>query len=163
MTIIDKIIFPFTLFGALGSGLVAGIFFAFSNFVMTALARIQPVSGIAAMQSINIVVLNPLFMFIFMGTALISIVFIMLGFTPWRSPNAVWLGIASVLYLGCFIITATVNVPLNDTLAAVDPNSVGVVETWRNYVEKWTLWNHVRTICSLAASGAFVIAIWTEK
>jgi len=115
------------------------------------------------MQSINIVVFNPLFMFIFMGTALISIIFIMLGFTPWRSPHALWLGIASVLYLGCFIITATINVPLNDALAALDPNSVGAVETWHSYVEKWTLWNHIRTICSLAASGVFVMAIWAEK
>ena len=42
-----------TFIAALGSGLVAGIFFAFSNFVMKALARVPPAQGVAAMQSIN--------------------------------------------------------------------------------------------------------------
>ncbi len=47
------------LFCALGSALVAGVFFAFSTFVMKALGRLQPEQGIAAMQSINVTVLNP--------------------------------------------------------------------------------------------------------
>jgi uncharacterized membrane protein len=51
-------IYLLTFVAALGSGLVAGIFFAFSNFVMKALARVSPAQGIAAMQSINVVVLN---------------------------------------------------------------------------------------------------------
>jgi hypothetical protein len=44
---------------AIGSGLVAGVFFAFSSFVMPALARIRPEHGIVAMQSINLTVINP--------------------------------------------------------------------------------------------------------
>ena len=52
-----------TLFtAALGTGIVGGIFFAFSSFVMAALARIPAAQGIAAMNSINAVVLNPIFM-----------------------------------------------------------------------------------------------------
>jgi hypothetical protein len=47
---------------AVGSGIVAGIFFAFSSFVMAALERIPPVQGIAAMNSINVTVINPSFM-----------------------------------------------------------------------------------------------------
>jgi uncharacterized membrane protein len=54
---------------ALGSGLVGGIFFAFSNFVMKALARVPPAQGVAAMQSINVVVLNRWFFAVFFGTA----------------------------------------------------------------------------------------------
>jgi uncharacterized membrane protein len=45
----------------LGSALIGGIFFAFSSFVMKALARVPSPEGIAAMQSINVVVLNPSF------------------------------------------------------------------------------------------------------
>jgi uncharacterized membrane protein len=57
-----------TFAAAIGAGLVAGIFFAFSSFVMRALARIAPPQGIAAMQSINVAVINPVFMAAFLGT-----------------------------------------------------------------------------------------------
>jgi len=49
----DRLLFGLTLVSALGCGLTAGVFFAFSSFVMKALGRIQPAQGIAAMQSIN--------------------------------------------------------------------------------------------------------------
>ena len=54
---------------ALGCGLNAGVFFAFSSFVMKALARLQPAQGIAAMQSINLVAVTPAFMTALFGTA----------------------------------------------------------------------------------------------
>jgi uncharacterized membrane protein len=60
-------IYLLTFVAAVGSGLVAGIFFAFSNFVMKALARVPPAQGIAAMQSINVVVLNRWFFAVFFG------------------------------------------------------------------------------------------------
>jgi uncharacterized membrane protein len=60
MAIIDDFIFAVTLFTALGCGLMAGFFFAFSAFVMKALARHSAAEGIAAMQSINVAVINPL-------------------------------------------------------------------------------------------------------
>ena len=57
-----------TLIWAVGAGLVASIFFAFSTFVMKALNRLPPAQGIAAMQFINVTVINPLFMTAFFGT-----------------------------------------------------------------------------------------------
>ena len=57
----------------LGSALISGIFFAFSSFVIKALARVPSAKGIAAMQSINVVVLNPSFLGAFMGTSVISL------------------------------------------------------------------------------------------
>ncbi len=56
MATVDHLLFVLKLFAALGCGLIAGVFFAFSSFVMNALARIQPTQGIAAMQSINITI-----------------------------------------------------------------------------------------------------------
>ena len=43
------LLYPLTLIAAIGCGLVAGVFFAFSSFVMKALARLQPAQGVAAM------------------------------------------------------------------------------------------------------------------
>jgi len=53
---------------AIGSGLVGGTFYAFSSFVMAALGRIPPAQGVAAMKGINVTVMNPSFMTVFMGT-----------------------------------------------------------------------------------------------
>ena len=63
------------LLAALGCGLIAGVFFAFSAFVMSALARLEPPQGTAAMQAINITVINPWFMGVFMGTAVVCLFF----------------------------------------------------------------------------------------
>jgi uncharacterized membrane protein len=64
----DKTFFPLTLLAALGCGLMAGIFFAFSAFVMKALSRLPASEGMAAMQAINVAILNPLFFVVFFGT-----------------------------------------------------------------------------------------------
>lgn len=49
------------LLTAWGSAITGGIFYAFSSFVMAALARIPASAGMMAMQSINITVLNGTF------------------------------------------------------------------------------------------------------
>ena len=61
--------FVLVLLAALGSGLMAGLFFVFSVAIMTALERLMPHEGVAAMQHINVVIINPLFALVFFGTA----------------------------------------------------------------------------------------------
>src|SRR5262249_52773058 len=113
-----------TFVAALGSGLVAGIFFAFSSFIMTALARLPAAQGIAAMQSINIMVLNRWFFSVFFGTAAICLVLAVTSLLRWHTPGAIYLLSGSLLYLvGTILVTIACNVPLNDSLAAVDPAS----------------------------------------
>ena len=62
-----------TLLAALGSGLMAGLFFAFSSFVMAALAKLPPEQGISAMNSINVTILNATFGLAFFGTAVLCL------------------------------------------------------------------------------------------
>ncbi|MBB6734137.1 DUF1772 domain-containing protein [Cohnella zeiphila] len=145
---------------ALGSGLIAGIFFAFSAFVMAALARLPAAQGIAAMQSINSTILQTLFSFVFMGTAVASVVLGVASFLRLGTPGALYLLIGSLLYLvGSFLFTILFNVPLNDALAAVDPDSAKGAEVWQNYLSRWVAWNHVRTVASLASLAAFILAL----
>lgn len=156
----DELLFTLTLAAALGCGLVAGIFFAFSNFVMKALARIHAGSGIAAMQSINVVVLNPLFLGLFIGTAAICLLLAIYSLLRWQSPATVWLLAGSALYIiGTFIVTIAFNVPRNEVLARVDASHPEVTRVWHNYVAGWTRWNHVRTVAALAAAAFFTIAL----
>ncbi len=156
----DRIIFVLTFASALGSGLVAGIFFAFSAFVMSALGRIPPTQGISAMQSINIVVINPVFFSAFFGTAALCCVLGLASFSRWAEPGAPYLLAGSLLYLiGCIGVTMAYNVPLNTALAVVTPESTEGASLWTRYLSQWTTWNTVRTIASLAASAAFIAAL----
>ena len=63
--------------------LMAGLFFIFSVCIMTALGRLAPASGIAAMQSINVIILNGIFLTVFMGTALLCLALIAAWFLGW--------------------------------------------------------------------------------
>ncbi|RXZ83814.1 DUF1772 domain-containing protein [Paenibacillaceae bacterium] len=155
----DRLLNCLTLFSALGSGLVAGLFFAFSTFVMTALTRLPASQGIAAMQSINITVLNPLFGLVFAGTALASVALTILSFFRWGEAGANYLLAGSLIYLiGSFLVTLVFNVPLNDALAAVDSSSAQGADLWTRYTASWTAWNHVRTVASLASLLSFILA-----
>ncbi|MFB2981835.1 DUF1772 domain-containing protein [Microseira sp. BLCC-F43] len=149
------------LFAALGCGLVAGVFFAFSTFVMPALAKLQPAQGIAAMQSINIAAINPLFMFAIFGTAAACLFLAIASLFKWHQPDTAFILISSLLYLvGVVGVTIAFNVPLNDALAIAKPNSAEGARIWANYLTNWTFWNHVRTVASLAAATLLTMALY---
>ena len=87
---------------------------------MKALARVPSHEGIAAMQSINVVVLNPSFLGVFMGTTVISVLVAALAVKGWGTPSAPLFLAGALLYVvGTFLVTGLGNVPLNDQLAAV--------------------------------------------
>lgn len=92
-----NLIYLLTFVAALGSGLVAGIFFAFSNFVMKALARVPPAQGISAMRSINVVVLNRWFFAVFFGTAACCLALTITSLIRWQRPGASYLLVGSLL------------------------------------------------------------------
>lgn len=144
----------------LGAATVGGVFFAFSTFVMGALAQLPAAQGVAAMQRINVVVLNPLFLGTFAGTAVLQVlagVLAVLAWVPVRSP---WLVAGAVLYgVGSFGVTMAANVPRNERLKALSPESRAAAEYWLVYVREWTRWNHVRTGASLAAAACGILAL----
>lgn len=149
-----------TLLAALGCGLIAGVFFAFSTFVMQALARLPAAHGAAAMQAVNVTVLNPLFLGLLIGLAPLCIVLGVVAVLGWGEPGATLRLGGSVLYLvGTFAETRVVHVPMNDALAELDAESPEAAEPWRRYLARWTAWNHVRTVAALAAALAFTLAL----
>ena len=156
----ERLMSVLVLLSALGSGLVGGIFFAFSTFVMGALARLPAPQGIAAMQSINIVVINPLFMAAFMGTAVLCLIVAVGALFGWSGPRPTLVLAGALLYLvGNIVVTMTGNVPLNDALAAVDPASGEGAALWERYLDVWVKWNHVRTAAGLGALACFILAL----
>lgn len=147
-------------FCAVGCGLMAGVYFAFSAFVMASLARIETPAGILAMQSINDVILRSAFMPLFFGTSVAAAGVAAIALLDLSRSGAIWMLSAGILYfVGMFVCTAVFNVPLNNKLKETDSHSADGADVWDLYLRQWTRWNHVRTIASAGSSVLFFIAI----
>jgi uncharacterized membrane protein len=156
----DRLLTATTLLAALGSGLIAGAFFAFSAFVLAALARLPARTGIAAMQSIIVAIKSPLFLTVFFGTAALAALLGIAAPLRWSEPGALYLLIGSLLYLnGPFGVTLLKNLPLNNKLLPMKSESAEAGRFWNEFRAAWGLWNHVRWIGALGASAAFAAAL----
>ena len=148
-----------TFLAALGSGLIGGVFFAFSSFVLPALARLPGLQGLSAMQSINVVVLNRWFLGVFLGTALLCAALVVDALARWYAPHSGLRLAGALLYLvGGLWVTRELNVPWNDALAAVQPHDKEAAGRWLEFVAGWSLWNHVRGAAAALAAAVLTLA-----
>jgi uncharacterized membrane protein len=160
-TVIATVLPVVALLGVIGSALIAGLFFAFSTAVMPALRRLRPAAGAEAMQQVNRVIQNPLFLLVFSGTGLLCLLLV-IGAPFSGSPGTVWIVIGALLYLvGGFGLTMVVNVPMNNRLDAANPLTDRGTSIWADYLSRWTAWNHVRALACTAATAALTIGLWT--
>ena len=147
-------------FCALGCGLLAGLYFAFSAVIMTALDRAGPAHAIAVMNSINLTILRSLFMPLFFGTTLGAAGLVQAGVMGEHTRADICMIAGGLLYVfGMFVVTMAANVPLNNRLAAANATSGQAIVTWQHYLIAWTGWNHARTLASLGATAAFLAAL----
>jgi len=147
-------------FTAISVGIMAGVYFTFSVFVMKSLDEIEAPAGMLAMQSINRIIVKSLFLPIFFASSLASAALVVLMLIYPSSSGATWVMMGSGLYfVGMFIVTVTGNVPLNNQLEATDAKGPGGAEMWALYLRKWTLWNHIRTIACTAALAMLILAL----
>jgi len=154
-------LFILTLLAALGSGMMAGLFFIFSTCIMQALAKRPAPVGIAAMQSINETILSPIFFLLFFGTAVVGVALVVLVLLNSNHAGAGWLLAGDLLYLICSIgITMRFNVPLNNQLMKVTPDSVEGATFWAQFLKAWLPWNHVRTVGCIAATVCFMLGLF---
>jgi uncharacterized membrane protein len=148
-----------TIVTALGAGLNAGVFFAFSSFVMAGLRRLPAAQSISAMNAINKMAPTAWFMTAFVGTAIAGVVLAVSAFRRLGQPSSVYQLAGVALYLVAFVVTAAYHVPRNDALALVDPNAAGAAQTWAHYYSGWMAWNHVRTLAALAGAACLTLSL----
>ncbi|GAA2359101.1 anthrone oxygenase family protein [Nonomuraea africana] len=147
------------ILSTLSAGLMAGLFAAFSYSVMPGLRQSTDRTLVEAMQKINVAILNPVFLIVFMGGLLFTLGAVALHWQGDLRPALPWVIAGCVLYLVMFGVTSGVNVPLNDQLAkAGDPAKIADLAAVREAFEaRWVTWNIVR---ALAATGSFGCFIW---
>ncbi|MGB0371359.1 MAG: DUF1772 domain-containing protein [Opitutales bacterium] len=139
----------------LGTALITGILFIFSNTIMHSLSQVPAPEGIRAMQTINRVIQNPLFFLIFFGTTVLSVINGVASFMNWGGelPNT-FIAASAFYMIGVFIVTAAGNVPMNNKLDTLDPNAGEAY--WKTYLKDWTRLNHIRS-----ATGSISIVLYT--
>ncbi len=145
---------------ALGSALAAGVFFAFSTFVMAGLERGSPATAVAAMQSINRAAPGPPLMLVLFGTAALCLAVAVVALLGNAGPSGALALAGAIAYLvGVVGVTMACSVPLNDRLDRVDPEGPTAAAEWSQYDRRWRAWNHVRTLAGLASTAGMIAAL----
>ncbi len=166
---------------ATGCGLVGGVLFAFSTFVMAGLRSVAPDVGAAAMAAINRHATRaPFGSLLLVTTGLVAVLGVVAATRLDEAGAGLVLAGAVVYLVGGIGVTAVVNVPLNDRLEAAEAavstsgarsgeasasgrGSAGTRvrptsptaerdQVWAVFLGRWVAWNHVRTLaCAMAA------------
>ena len=137
-------------FSALGCGLIAGVFYAFSSFVMPALSRLPAARGVLAMQEINRMALTRPFLAVFVGTALSCLLLAIVSAVDLCEARARWRLVSCASYLvGTFLLTIAYHVPRNEALDRISPVSLEAAARWVEYFAEWVPGNHARAGAAL--------------
>ncbi len=139
----DGFLYMVTLISALGCGVMAGVFFAFSALVMRALGCLPAAQAVAAMQAINAAAISFVFLVVLFGIGVFCV-----GLDVWsmfvrEEPFALHLLVGSALYLvGAILLTIVYHVPRNEALASVEPRDADAENHWIRYHSGWTTVGH---------------------
>jgi len=117
-------------------GLIAGVFFAYAVSVMPALRSMDDATFVSVLNRINVVIVNPVFLVVFLGAPAASVALLIWERSPWAVAGA-------VLAVVTLVVTFAFNIPLNNALA-----DGGTRAAFEN---PWVLWNVVRTLTGTAA------------
>ena len=150
----------------LSTGLVAGLLFGYACSVMPALSRADDRTMVDVMQRVNVAIINGWFLLCFVGALGFGLLAVGLHLRASRAV-LIWAVAAVALYVVALAVTAIVNIPLNDALAAAgDPNAaagsggIGDLHAVRNRFEgRWVTWNVVRTVAAAGSLGCWALAL----
>ena len=141
------------------TGLMAGIYFAFSVFIMKSFALLPDLHAAKAMNAINDVIVNTLFLPVFFGSTLWYAGLIVWQLADWQGQASLIMIVASIIYIvGMFAVTAFGNVPLNNALKNAAEDDSQLATTWQHYLSRWTQLNHIRTLSCIAACALLTIS-----
>ncbi len=113
------------------------------------------------MQSINLVIVKPTFLFVFLGTGVACLLAIGFGWELLGNTALSYASAGTVVYLlGGIGVTIAFNVPLNNRLASVDPDSEEGEKMWGIYLVRWNRWNHVRSIATILSTFLLIVAVF---
>jgi len=150
------------LFLALWSAVIGGVFSAFSEFIMAALKQARTSVGIEAMQQINRTVIPTQFVSGILIIPVFALALAAYGTTVFEGVVLMILYLAAAVYgASVFLMTLAGNVPMNNRLAGLEPDSAEAQVYWAIYARRWTRLNHYRALGSILTAGLYIVAAVT--
>ncbi len=142
------------------TGLMAGIYFTFSVVIMRSLTALAPQEGAKTMNKINEVIVKTAFLPLFFISSIAHIALLIWSVIAYEGPAFLLIGGGAAVYTaGMLLVTVFGNVPLNNKLKATEMDETQLVAMWTEYLHKWTLFNHVRTVSCTASLTLLALAI----
>lgn len=140
------------------TGIMAGFFFAYSYNVNIAFEGLNASTYAEAMQRINVAVRNPVFFAVFFPAVLVPALAVILSWRRYQS-LPFWLFLAGfvVYFVGSFLVTAQINLPLNAYLESWSIQSPP--PDWDETRRSWNQANLVRTWASIIAFACYLLAL----
>lgn len=149
-----RFLVPMSMLSLLIIGAIFGFFYAWVCSTMWGLDATDPRVAITAMQTMNASVRNPVFFPAFFLTPVILALTAAIAARQNRVRAAALFFASAVIYaVGALLVTAMVNVPMNDALAqvTVPADSAAAADIWQAYSTPWQFWNTLRTlVCGFA-------------
>jgi len=142
------------------TGLMAGIFFTWSNAVKPGIGKLSDLEYLRALQSMNRVILNKAFIGIFLG-AVIAVALVPIFHFKLSPDNIFWIFILALVtyWIGLFCITVFGNIPLNEILDKINLESIALEEIKALRTSTEVKWNNLNLIRSISSGITFALLI----
>lgn len=148
------------IIATLFSGLIAGLFYAWSISVTPGIGRINDESYLRAFQSMNRAIINPLFLIAFMGLVVLLIFLSYLYYSNPLTTQFWFILFAAALYIGgVMLITIAGNIPLNNSLEALTIETMSTEQMVAFRAAFENKWNRLNTIRTVSSSASFLLLI----
>ncbi|WP_257668956.1 anthrone oxygenase family protein [Parapedobacter tibetensis] len=145
------------------TGLLAGLFYGYQCSVINGLGRLNDKAYLLAFRSINKAILNPVFFLSFMGSLFILAISTFVFYKTGDTQILPYVVTSLIIYaIGVFGITVAFNVPLNESLASSDINTLSanqLKEMRLQFEGTWNKWHLIRTIASIASFICLIIPL----
>lgn len=135
------------------AGLIAGLFYAYAVSVMPGLARADDHTFVTAMRQINVAIVNGWFLLTFLGAPLLAAAAAVLHLPADGRRALPWLIAGFALLLVMVVITAAVNIPMNN---ALENGTAPLAELRARFETVWVRWNLLRALASTAGFGCLL-------
>ena len=145
--------------------LVAGFVFAFAVIVMPGLGTLDDREFLRGFQVVDRVIQNnqPAFLAVWVGSVLALLASAGLGFSQLAGlDRGLLITAVGVYFVGVQLPTATINVPLNNRLQAVEiatANPATLAEARLGFEARWNRWNQIRTVFATATSVLLLVVV----
>tara|TARA_R110002110_G_scaffold66978_1_gene182972 strand:- start:59888 stop:60382 length:495 start_codon:yes stop_codon:yes gene_type:complete len=145
--------------------LVAGFLFAYAIVVMPGIKNLSDNAFIHAFQVTDRIIQDnqPVFMLVWLGSAVAVVVAALLGFEKQQGADAFLLLFASVAYVfGVQLPTIAINLPLNNRLQSLTVEQMSEAEMKQErmaFESRWNRSNSFRTVIACCVSAALLILL----